>query len=301
MLTFCFFYLYVQVVIFLVSGEGGGGSAIKASTFRPHHYNFSVADDLQALIQLSKDIIRLNQTANNTFNPLPQKVCTPRSFGTTLYGSHMLCPHFEDEHFPCHFLSFGIENDFSFDTVLHDYKQCNGIGLDPTVDHPMKLTPGEIFMKAGANSHSVHKGWTTWSVPELSKWYGHPLFALKMDCEGCEYSLAQDILRDEPYFFDNVLQLNIEIHTPVMFATSSQHVYDLGRLFRLIYLSGMSLIHVDGGTCHPNDEAKGCDKAMKDIHFPCLPGCQSYLFSHNVTTWHAWRLAAGSKRPNHPV
>ncbi len=290
-----FFSLYVCVMTCLGQKEAER-FLIKSNSFRHHHHNFSVADDLQALVTLSEDIVKLNQTANNTFNPFPQKVCNPISFGTK-YGSHMLCPHFQADHFPCHFLSFGIQRDYSFDKALYEYKQCTGIGLDPTVDHPMKLTPGVIFMKAGANSPSVDKSWTTWSVAELRKWYGHPLFALKMDCEGCEYSLAHDILRDDPFFFHNVLQFNIEIHIPILFASNSQLVYDLGRLFRLIYLSGMSLVHVDGGHCSPDVEKEGCDKALNNIKFPCIPGCQSYLFSHNATTWHSWRHAmTGSKK-----
>jgi hypothetical protein len=51
----------------------------------------------------------------------------------------------------------------------------------------------------------------------------------------------------------------------------------------------MVLIHVDGGRCGPNDQKLGCDKLLIDIGYPCEPGCQSYLFSHNASTFIDWK------------
>lgn len=190
---------------------------------------FSVEDDLLALKQMTQDRadIKVNKST----------ICDPISVGIK-YGSHWMCHHFKNEQTPCHFLSFGIQRDFTFDTALHELKNCSGLALDPTVNHPVKMTPGVIFIKAGANSPVSNKKWELWSVPALRKWVGHPLYALKMDCEGCEYSLGPDIMKDDIHFFDHVLQFNIEIHLPKMFAQTPEDVHNLGRLFRLIYLSG---------------------------------------------------------------
>lgn len=202
--------------------------------------------------------------------------CHLKEFGSG-WGMHYLCDH--DIRDKCHFLSFGINSDYSFDESLARDKNCSGIALDPTVDHPMKLTEGVIFLKAGANSPGNQSSWVSWSVPHLRKWLGHPLYALKMDCEGCEYSLADDILREDPLFFRHVYQLNIEIHIPRSFM-SLDSVYSLGRLYRLLTLANMKLVHVDDGKCGPKDQRGGCQDLIIQAGIPCVPGCRSYLFSH---------------------
>lgn len=88
--------------------------------------------DLGALKQLYSDVVSLNTTT---------KVCEPLKVGQN-DGFHMLCHHFPMESFPCHFISFGIEFDYTFDKSLHELKNCSGIALDPTVSHPIKMTPG---------------------------------------------------------------------------------------------------------------------------------------------------------------
>ena len=147
-------------------------------------------------------------------------------------------------------------------------------------------------MKVGANSprNWRYPEWEYWSVPTLRiKKFDNPLFALKMDCEGCEYSLAHDIIQENPNFFATVLQFNFEVHLPRAFAPHAQNIYDLGRLFRLIYLSGMELVHYDNGLCGPKQIQTGCHKLLHDIHFPCDPSCRSYLFSHTFKSYAEWK------------
>lgn len=239
-------------------------------------------DDMLALRQVVEDIKYL---------PVSKKVCIPEAFGTS-YGTHKLCPLFpHTEHFQCHFLSFGISTDYTFDEMLQKRYNCSGLAFDPTVDFPEQLLPGVRFVKAGANSPNPPSKGTFMSVPKIRKQYGHPIYALKMDCEGCEYSLASDILADDPNFFQGILQFNFEIHLPRSFARTDKDVYNLGRLFRLIYDSGMRLVDVDDGACGPQDQKLGCHPLLASVNFPCEPGCRSYLFAHKHPDLKAWREA----------
>lgn len=244
-----------------------------------HH--FSQQDDLLAITEFIEELKLLS---------MRRKPCKPVDFGE-LYGAHKLCPLFESHvrHFDCHFLSFGVEKDYSFDVALHERMNCTGVAFDPTVNLQENLAPGVKFMKRGANSPARIPDAKYTSVPKFRLDYGHPLYALKMDCEGCEYSLAQDILRDDPHFFLAVLQFNVEFHIPKSFASTDEDVYNLGRLLRLIHLSGMKLIHVDSGQCGPQDQVLGCHDMLKKLNFPCEPGCRSYLFAHNYQTLRDWK------------
>lgn len=272
--------LYAALLILLVQFHS-------AAYIPAHTYKFSFDDDMQALVRLRDDIAQLHgRTAP----------CRPIEYGKG-YGSHMLCDHFTTDDFSCYFLSFGIEKDYSFDKMLHEKRNCTGLGLDPTTDYPSELTPGVSFMKVGANTprNWKHPNWEYWGVPTLRiKKFDHPLFALKMDCEGCEYSLAHDIIQDNPNFFATVLQFNFEVHLPKAFASKDQHIYDLGRLFRLIYLSGMELIHYDNGLCGAKQAATGCHDLLKGINFPCNPSCRSYLFSHKFENYAEWKALMDS-------
>ena len=212
-----------------------------------------------------------------------------RSSSSTIHRSIQSSPKFHSHthHLPhssldnlCYFLSFGVANDYSFETSLHNLKNCSGISLDPSVDHPIHITPGVIFLKTGANTlFPLPNGWTSWSVPAFRKWYGHYLYVLKMDCEGCEYALARDILQDDPSFFHYILQFSIEIHTPKTFMQSYNDIYLLGRLYRLLQEAGLQLVHVDSGSCHPKLEREGCFNLLAETGFLCNPGCRSYLFA----------------------
>lgn len=191
-------------------------------------------------------------------------------------------PRYSDAHpAPCHFISFGISGDYSFDKAMYEKFQCTGLALDPTVTYPRNLTTGVTFLKAGANMKSpVPDKWYTWSVPSLFQAWGVPsLYALKMDCEGCEYQLAQDIVRDNPHFLHSVLQLNIEMHFPKGFMKSEKELVGLARLTHILRVEGFSLVHMDNGRCDIRDLEAGCLPEMETAGIKCEPGCRSYLFA----------------------
>lgn len=243
-------------------------------------YFLNNSDDLSALREFAKEINTLPNKQSEI-----EKFCLLRKIGRG-WGAHYLCTYGEDLtrifslYGNCYFLSFGISTDFSFDRELGaEPFNCKGFAFDPTVDHPANLTNNIVFLKAAAHSPVLVKEWSSFSVPGFRNLINHPLFVLKMDCEGCEYVLAYDILQDDPSLLERLQQLNIEVHTPKSFLKTENDVYGLGRLYRLLQLAGFQLIHIDDGRCHPAEENLGCLPLLTETGFACLPGCRSFLFA----------------------
>jgi hypothetical protein len=116
---------------------------------------------------------------------------------------------------------------------------------------------------------------------ELQQLLHNPLYVLKMDCEGCEYVIARDVLKYDANFFDKVYQLNVEVHAPRRYLNDSTDAHSLGQLYYLLHKAGLRLTHNDGRGCGKNVQAGGCVRELKDAGFPCAPGCQSFLFGRN--------------------
>merc|ERR1711923_316962 len=109
------------------------------------------------------------------------------------------------------------------------------------------------------------QGETWWiaSVPALKKSLGiEHLNVLKMDCEGCEYALARDIVRDDPTFFDHVDQFAVEIHYAREWLNDDETFYYLGLLFKLLSDAGFRCHHVQKLSCSPEHEKTGCFKRI---------------------------------------
>jgi len=184
---------------------------------------------------------------------------------------------------PCKVYSFGISNNWSFDTELG--KLCSVVALDPSVTHQSELAPNVHFLPVGARTldPSSDARWALLTtLPRLRRWLGDDRLAvLKMDCEGCEYALAEDILQEDPTFFDHVEQFAVEIHVSRVFMTSPQHGLNLGRLFLLLERSGLQLIEALLGPCGPPHETSGCTAELVESGYPCGPNlmCQNLLFA----------------------
>ena len=136
----------------------------------------------------------------------------------------------------CTFFSFGINDDPSFDVKLADLWGCRGFAGDPTVLHPSKLHPLVTFHNVGASmlvaneERNVDKGgseeWWDTSMTSLRYWLKlEHVNIIKMDCEGCEFALARDILREDPTFVYNVDQLSIETHVSKSWMTTREHFF----------------------------------------------------------------------------
>jgi len=184
---------------------------------------------------------------------------------------------------PCKVYSFGVSNNWSFDTELGQL--CSVVALDPSVTHQSKLAPNVHFLPVGArtlNPVSDARWALLTTLPRLRHWLGDDRVAvLKMDCEGCEYALAEDILQEDPTFFDHVEQFAVEIHVSRVFMTSPKHGLNLGRLFLLLERSGLQLIEALLGPCGPPHETSGCTAELVESGYPCGPNlmCQNLLFA----------------------
>lgn len=215
--------------------------------------------------------------------PVP-KTCTIVQYGSN-NGKHALC---EINHNHCRFLSFGINRDYSFDKQLVD-EGCIGAGFDPSnlaSGYQAKLQNNLYFLAVGANSLDyISSEWVMSSVPKLASLFGmHKLAVLKMDCEGCEYALARDIIIEDPNFFNRVEQFAVEIHVGKFLMKTKEHLQNFGRLVRLLSDAGLELQDASLAPCSEGDEALGCYPGLTDLGYPCAKGimCQNLLFARKV-------------------
>mmetsp|Transcript_47475 Transcript_47475/g.148487 ORF Transcript_47475/g.148487 Transcript_47475/m.148487 type:complete len:305 (+) Transcript_47475:51-965(+) len=65
-----------------------------------------------------------------------------------------------------------------------------------------------------------------------------PLAVLKMDCEGCEYSLYADTVGQNPLFFSTVDQFALEVHLSLKWVPDNATFLGYGRLLALLRRSG---------------------------------------------------------------
>ena len=242
-----------------------------------------------ALQKFGRDVVAGRSTA---FGPSTPLCAALREFGKG-YGSHWLCaPSTAQEAASCFYVNYGIEQDWSMDTDLSKTHSCAGVALDPTVTHPSELEPGVLFLRLAAPSLEAapSAAWQVMSLPRLWRLFAQrEVFAIKYDCEGCEYALAlhnDEAQRAEMLgFFRHVYQLNIELHTIRKFLDSADKLRNLAALLAVLSDAGLHLAHVAPGGCGqqaPHD--RDCPQELYDAGIPCgsTTDCSSYLFARVV-------------------
>lgn len=214
--------------------------------------------------------------------------CAARSFGTG-WGHHLLCTLPKPKP-PCFFYSFGISSDYSFDSDLANSTGCIGLAADPTVEHPSKLHPRVYFVPMGAKDYEDspdRRFALRASVPGLRVLMGHEhIHTLKMDCEGCEYSLARDVLEEDPGFFSRVDNFAVEVHYSRHWLKSTAHLQALAALVQLLEEAGMDLVHFELSGCAQVRQETGILPEMGPLKlFAALTRqthslhCHNYLFA----------------------
>lgn len=194
----------------------------------------------------------------------------------------------------CVFYSFGISNDWSFDSEYTARYGCDGVLLDPTVSHRALIAPHLIFLPlgatmlqaadvggAGAEDRSRVSQWILTSPPQLSEFLGQShltIGVLKMDCEGCEYAIARDVARYEPRFFSRVEQFAVEIHLNTQWLPTPQHVHNLGLLYHMLIREGFGLAEAEISWCAFADEKLPCPAGLVEVEYPCYHRCHNLLF-----------------------
>jgi len=227
---------------------------------------------------------RQNQGKGNHGNPSFDWSCQSGSIGRG-WGGHHMCLDLLEKMTTCEFLSFGIAGDYSFEKKLSDVYHCHGYAADPTVSYPTNIHKNVTFHQVGANilnanmelKNNGDEEWWITSVPQLRKALGLGHFnILKMDCEGCEYALARDIVRDDPSFFEHVDQFVVEVHLAREWLNSTETLYYYGMLLKKLDDAGLRAHDVRALGCAPEHTKTGCiaDYLCKDSN-----RCHNYLFA----------------------
>lgn len=228
----------------------------------------------------NKEMIDAVRRMANKLNKDIVSQCDVRAFGSG-WGAHTLC-NVRPGPPTCFFYSFGISHDYSFDVDLANEWGCQGFAADPTIVHPSRLHPNVSFHNIGAKMRGPNSLPLATSMPSLRRWLGHERVAvLKMDCEGCEYSLGEDIASENPDFFSHVDQFAVEVHVSRRWLNSTDTLHALGLLYLFLEGAGHELQHAEVTACASEDEAMGCLPALHEMNYPCgiQKSCHIYLFA----------------------
>lgn len=206
--------------------------------------------------------------------------CRAEFFGKD-WGRHALCAHKMPQK-PCYFYSFGISTDWSFDVDVAHKFGCFGFAADPTVSHPSLLHPKVTFHHLAATSLDQPSAWMfSTSIPGLRLWQKHDNIAvLKMDCEGCEYALARDVLAEDGQFFTHVSQFTVEVHYSKKWLSTEEALHGLAALLYLLQEAKLELILADITHCAHADEQTGLLPELVARGMRLEEGhCHNYLFA----------------------
>ena len=90
--------------------------------------------------------------------------CKIVAFGRNEYGRHDLCKR--RYYSPCVSISYGVQNEYTFELDVRARLGCRVFALDPTVNHKAELADGVYFLKwAGVSKAKASH------VGDMSSWF----------------------------------------------------------------------------------------------------------------------------------
>jgi hypothetical protein len=214
------------------------------------------------------------------------KKCQLKNVGSG-FGMHKICTNLLEynKDLSCVIMSYGTATDYSFDSEIQTKTGCKVFALDPTVTHPSVLAPNVYFLQFAAPGVDNQKNWVELSPTKLAGVVigpNNPVPVLKMDCEGCEYKIFDDIIENDPQFFTRVKQFAIEIHLSKYWMKTKEDATKLASLFALLFASGHDLMHAYMTPCAVQHENYGCNSYFINLGYTaCVTGkmCQNLLFA----------------------
>ena len=239
----------------------------------------------KALITLKHAANELKAAASKE-NAELRKRCSDIRLGNTKnssWGVHHLCNLQPPT--SCLFYSFGIAYNYEFELELVRKWNCQGVAFDPLIIHRSKIHQNITFHMIGARtlSKEADRRWLlVSSVPSLQACFRHRrIHVLKMDCEGCEYALGEDIEKENRDFFLNVDQFSVEVHTSKFWISTKRHIYYFAKLFYYLKKARLEIIDVQLVACSRAHEDYGCPDELIEAGYPCSRGkmCQNILFA----------------------
>ncbi|TPX47404.1 hypothetical protein SeLEV6574_g02684 [Synchytrium endobioticum] len=116
----------------------------------------------------------------------------------------------------CLVYSFGINNDFSFDDQVAEKYGCQVHAFDPSMAAPShQRSPKVMYWNVGVAAETgMNKiGWNVTTVKDVMKTHGHKrIDMLKMDIEGNEWPVLEELVKKSPEVLWASDQLNLEFH-----------------------------------------------------------------------------------------
>jgi hypothetical protein len=104
-----------------------------------------------------------------------------------------------------------------------------------------------------------------------------------MDCDGCEYALARDVIQEAPHFFDSIDQMSITFHLSQKkgWLDSDEAAYYFGLMLEMLEKSHLEIQKIETFPCENDGETGLCHDKLKYLEFPCgnQNSCHRYLFS----------------------
>ncbi|KAK3266494.1 hypothetical protein CYMTET_24884 [Cymbomonas tetramitiformis] len=213
------------------------------------HAQIASPPAIQASAQLSAEVSASLATLSELVlsSDPPYKCLHKVRVGTQADGGWFICADIKPKR-DCVVYSVGIANDYSFDVEFGRRYGCKVYSFDPTISHPHKLSRDadvRFFQFGMAGVNNFGRGMPVVTIPYAMKLLGHRrIDVLKIDCEGCELSVLENMRKAAPQVLDHVEQVLVEFHlSTTLGMNSTESILLLATIFRWLSDRGFLLFH----------------------------------------------------------